>query len=135
MLDLARLYLWATRVGLFGSFFITLVKYENTSIDSYSPAVVLFAIIAATFVPREYYNVVKKYAPIFLGNTAAVLILLFIVFAAAVLGLLINEQILPAFARLLRISELSSAWVVVALFFLIIPNIKVLSQILRTQTR
>lgn len=133
MLELASLQIWAIRVGLLGSFIITLFKYETSSVNSYSPALIIFAIVAATFVPSEYYNIFKKYAPMFLGNTTEVLMLLFIVFAAAVVGLLINEEILPAFARLLRTSEESSAWVIVALFFLIIPNIKLISEMIGTR--
>lgn len=130
MLDFEKLSIWAARIGLLGSFFITLLKYENSDIDSYTPALAIAAIIAWTFAPTQYHDLVRRYAPIILWNTVGALTLLFIVFATAVLGLLVHEQILPAFASLLRVSELSSAWIVVALLFLIIPNIKVLFEIL-----
>lgn len=135
MLDLAEYCLWAVRMGLFGSFFITIVKHETSKIDSHSPAFVTFIIFAATFLPSKYYNLFKRYAPLMLQNTTRVLIFFFIAFAAAVLGILINEQILPAFARLLQHPEnpeLPSTWAIVSLVFLIVPNIKLLYHIIRT---
>lgn len=135
MLDLAKFWIWAVRIGLSGSFLIALFD-ETSKIDSYSSAFVTFTIVAATFLPRKYYNLFQRYAPLILLNTAAVLIFIFIAFATAVLGVLINEQILPAFAPLLRNSqnpELPSTWAIVSLFFLIVPNIKLLYHILSTQ--
>ena len=116
--------IWAVRLGLAVPFFVYISGYSAVRNDRYFSAFVILAIFAATYTPKSYYDTVKIYAPIIFGNSARAILLILTAFVTAVVGLLINEEVLPGFARLLRSSNVPSFWFVVALFFLIVSNIK-----------
>lgn len=115
--------LWAVRLGLLATLFIYISGYSGVRNDSYFCAFVISAIIAATFAPQSYYNAVKIYVPFIFGNSVQGGIFLLTIFATAVTGLLINEELLPGFGRFLRASDVPSLWFVVGIVFLIASNI------------
>lgn len=116
-------YLWAARVGLFIAFFIYITEDPNINRNNNLGKFVTSAIFGSTFVPRKYYDFIGVWGTIALTNTAHFVVFGLVVAIAASLVVVLNQQILPGCARLLRKADLCSAWLFGFLMVMVIANI------------
>lgn len=115
--------LWAVRLGVLFSFFLYIVEYHGSRDESYLASLVTLLISVATFVPEEYHDDIKSYSWVFLRNTAAVFLLVFVFYASSTAAVLVNEEALPGLFNLLRNSGISLWWLIVVPGLLATPLI------------
>lgn len=133
--ELACWALWAVRAGLIIALYAYLTKSERVSSDGWSGALVVVAALSATFVPRGWYEVIKTNASLAFINFAAASALILIAFSSAVAALILNENVIPGIASLLREWGVSTAWVLGLFLFLVVTNAKYIYQVFTNDGR
>ena len=121
--NLKEFSFWAARLGLLFSFGLYMTGAQGPRDEHYASAVITLLILAATFIPREYYSNIKNYVSIVFWNAGAILLLAFIFYASSTAALLFNEEALPGFGNLFRLSDAPFKYITVIVFLLIMPLI------------
>jgi hypothetical protein len=121
--NLKEFSFWAARLGLLFSFGLYMTGTQGPRDEHFTSAVITLLILAATFIPREYYSNIKNYVSIVFWNTGAILLLAFIFYASSTAALLFNQEALPGFGNLLGLTDVPYRWLTVIVFILIMPLI------------